>query len=96
MYCPKCHKAMDPELPNCKYCGFLNREYDYNKDRTIKVDYKSPGLNFLSLLIPIIGLILYFSNRLENPKKSKSIISYTIFGIIVYILIYLLFVFVIK
>ena len=31
MYCPKCHKAMDPELPNCKYCGFLNREYDYNK-----------------------------------------------------------------
>lgn len=87
---------MDPELPKCKYCGFLNKEYDYNKDRTIKVDYKSTGLNIISFLIPLIGIILYFSNKSESPKKAKSIINYTIGGIAVYIILYLLFVFVIK
>lgn len=96
MYCPKCHKAMDPELPNCKYCGFLNKEYDYSKDRTIKVDYKNPIFNILSLFIPVVGLILYFSNKNSNPNMSKSIIHYTIGGIVIYLIMYLLFFVVIK
>lgn len=90
MYCPKCHNAMDPELPKCKYCGFLNKQYDYNKDRTINVDYKHTGLNILSLLIPVLGLIIYLANKDSSPKKAKSVINYTISGTIIYILIFIL------
>lgn len=96
MYCPKCHNAMDPELPKCKYCGFLNKQYDYNKDRTINVDYKNMGLNILSLLIPVIGLIIYLANKDSSPKKSKSVINYTIAGTVIYILMFILIKFVIK
>ena len=56
MYCPKCHKAIDPELPKCMYCGYLNKEYDYGKDRTVDVDYKSTPLNIVSFFIPFAGL----------------------------------------
>lgn len=86
MYCPKCHKAMDPELPKCMYCGYLNKEYDYGKDRTVAVDYKSTPLNIVSFFIPFVGLAVFFIDKDNKPKKSKSALYYAVVGFIIYVL----------
>ena len=96
MYCPKCHKAMDPELPKCTYCGYLNREYDYNKDRSYDVDYPNIGLSIFGMIIPIIGIIMFLGNRNDKPKMASSILKYSIFGIVLYLAIFILVKYVFK
>ena len=96
MYCPKCHNAMDPELPKCQYCGYLNREYDYNKDRIYDVDYPNMGLNIFSMLVPTIGIMLFLVNNNKKPKMAKSILKYSIFGFILYVVMFVFIKFVFK
>ena len=90
MFCPKCHRAMDPELNKCMYCGYLNREYDYNKDRSFDVDYPNMGLNILGMFIPVIGFIMFITNKNNKPKMAGSILKYSIFGTVVCTIIYIL------
>lgn len=96
MYCPKCHRALDPELPKCQYCGYLNREYDYNKNRSYDVDYPNMVLNILGILIPVIGFIIFFTNKSNKPKMSGSILKYSILGTIVYLVAFVLIKFVFR
>lgn len=45
-------------------------------------DDQSMGLNILSFLLPIVGLILYFCNNNRYPKKAKGCLVYAACGFI--------------
>ena len=46
-------------------------------------DKLSRGLQVLSFIIPIIGIIIYFSNKRSNPKKEKSALNAGLLGIFI-------------
>ena len=50
-------------------------EQDQNQN-----DQLSTGLKILSFCIPLAGIILYFMNKSESPKKAKSACYAALFG----------------
>ena len=45
-------------------------------------DDQSMGLNILSFLLPLVGIILYFCNNSKYPKKAKGCLVYAAGGFI--------------
>lgn len=43
----------------------------------------SMGLNILSFLIPLVGLILFFVKKGAEPNSAKSYLTYAISGFVV-------------
>lgn len=48
-----------------------------------EVDTQSGGLCFLSLLIPLVGIIYYFVNKKKMPKRASACLKFSIIGIVV-------------
>ncbi len=67
----------------CVNCGVATSEDGLNPD-----DKPSIGLNILSFLIPLVGLILYFAIKKQTPNKAQSLIKWTIASIIIYVVFY--------
>jgi|GEM_PF-3956107 len=44
-------------------------------------DRQSSLLNFLSFLLPLVGLILFFMQKNENPRRARSILFWTCLGL---------------
>ena len=43
-------------------------------------DEKSVGMNILSVLLPIVGYIVYFVWRKETPIRAKSVLTSALIG----------------
>ena len=56
--------------------------------KNFKVRFKEGLCVILSLMIPLLGLILYFIKRKENKVLANSILACTIIGIVFNIVIY--------
>ena len=52
-------------------------------------DQNSTGLNVLSFLIPLIGLILYLVYQKEQPVKAAGIGKWALIGFVVDVIILL-------
>lgn len=83
MFCKNCGKEIDDKAVVCIHCGVATNEGELNPE-----DRPSIGLNILAFLIPLVGLILYFSMKGSTPKKASSIIKWTIASIIIYVVFY--------
>ncbi len=83
MFCKNCGKEIDDKAAICIHCGVATNEGEMNPE-----DQPSIGLNILSFLIPIVGLILYFTMKNSTPKKASAIIKWTIASIIIYVVFY--------
>ena len=90
-FCPSCGspniEQIDEDEYQCPYCGktFNNHNtvapqqtqqaYMYNGNVTDD-DVPTTGLNVLSFLIPLAGLVLYLVNRSEKPNCAKSYLKW--------------------
>lgn len=83
MFCKNCGKEVDDKAVVCVNCGVATSEDGLNPD-----DKPSIGLNILSFLIPLVGLVLYFAIKKQTPNKAQSLIKWTIASIIIYVVFY--------
>lgn len=73
-YCPYCGTEINPNQDICLNCGKLIN----NNPQTIEVktDVGSSGTKIIcvivSLLFPIVGAILYYVFRRDNPSLAKT------------------------
>lgn len=76
MYCENCGAEIAKEAYVCPKCGVK-----VNKDESNVEDKPNMALNIVSLLLlPILGVILYFVWRKETPIRAKSILTYALIG----------------
>lgn len=67
-YCATCGAELQDNAVVCPKCGCMTADFK----QTILEDKSSIGLNVLSFLIPLIGLILYLVYIDEQPIKAKA------------------------
>lgn len=60
-YCNNCGKEVSDNAVVCPFCGCAVAS------KNVEVDKPSTGLNILSFLIPLVGLILYLSWQNSTP-----------------------------
>lgn len=77
MYCQNCGAEIAKEAYVCPKCGVRT----YNEQTTNVEDKPNMALNIISLLLlPILGIILYFVWKKDTPIKAKSILTYALIG----------------
>ena len=73
-YCNNCGKEVDDNAVICPSCGCAVAS------KNVEVDKPSTGLNILSFLIPLVGLILYLSWQNSTPIKAKAVGKWALIG----------------
>ena len=97
MYCIKCGTKQEEGEKFCPKCGtpFIvesesksetNLKQEANND--FKVRFKKGLYVAFSLIVPLLGLILYFIKRKKDKKLAKSILICTIIGAAFNVVIY--------
>ena len=92
IYCSKCGAPNSESAQFCEKCGRrLGTSVNdvHHQSGNNNEDEPSVGYNILGFIIPIIGLILYFSWKDKTPNKAKNILTWSAisFGIgLVYVL----------
>lgn len=77
MYCENCGAEIAKEAYVCPKCGVKTN----NTQSTTVEDKPNMALNIVSLLLlPILGIILYFVWRKDTPVRAKSILIYALIG----------------
>lgn len=96
MYCPKCGVLNSEDAKFCKDCGnplsslSIKNTTHYEEHKSLENQTnESVGAAYivLSLLIPLIGFILYFSWKKEQPQKANSLLPWAFVGIVVNIIL---------
>jgi uncharacterized membrane protein YvbJ len=99
MYCSKCGTKNEEFARFCKNCGALlspeqetyiennpvNKEGNHSK--TPKEDSPNVILIVLSLIIPLIGFILYFVWKKDTPKRANTILISSLIGAVINLII---------
>lgn len=75
MYCTNCGKELNPNADICLNCGAYVK-----KANTNIVDSNSTGLNILSFLWPLVGLILYLCYKDKAPIRAKGCGKWALIG----------------
>lgn len=79
-YCKCCGEMISKESKFCVHCGQPLHENEREADWILKI---------LCFLIPPLGLLIYLLNIGEHPKLSNQSLMFSIFGLFVFITIYL-------
>lgn len=97
MFCPNCGERVDGNnnmYGNAGYSqqGYAQQPYAqqnysqqtyYNAQPAAVDDKNSTGLNIISFLIPLVGLILYLVNNDKKPVMAKGCGKWALIGFIV-------------
>lgn len=73
-YCNNCGKEVLDNAIVCPFCGCAVAS------KNVEVDKPSTGLNILSFLIPLVGLIMYLSWQNSTPIKAKAVGKWALIG----------------
>jgi hypothetical protein len=76
MYCQNCGNKINDNEDICLNCGVMVRK----NNSYIDEDKPNIGLNILSFLIPLVGLILFVVFNNESPVKAKSCGKFALIG----------------
>lgn len=87
MYCPNCGNQNNINSEVCLYCGTALGKTNGPENNN---DKSSAGLNLLSFFIPLIGLILYFVLKNEQPIKAKNCGKSSIIGVVATVILYII------
>ncbi len=79
MYCTNCGKEINPNADVCVNCGAAVKKVNASDVN----DSNSTGLNILSFLWPLVGLILYLSYKDKAPLRAKGCGKWALIGVIV-------------
>lgn len=84
MYCTNCGKKIDPNADICVNCGAYVKNLNSNNSD----DSSNTGLNIISFLWPLIGLILYLSYKDKSPNRAKCCGKWALIGFIASMVIF--------
>ena len=84
-YCQHCGQEVRENAVVCVHCGCAIGSA--NQTVKNKEDKNSVGLNILSFLIPIVGLILYCINVNDKPIMAKGIGTWALIGFVINLII---------
>lgn len=87
MYCTNCGEKHEPGQQVCLKCGKLLEEANTTSSEE---DKNSVGLNIVSFLIPLVGLILWATMNKKTPTKAKNIGISALIGWIFWIFVQLI------
>ena len=80
-YCTHCGKELVDEAVVCPGCGCGAGTISKVKvAANAATDVPNVGLNIISFLLPIVGLVLYILEHERAPKKAKSLGVWAAFG----------------
>lgn len=80
IYCSKCGAPNADSAQFCEKCGNrLNGSVEEAPQQVSgqKSDQPNIGYNILGFIIPLVGVILYFSWKDKMPHKAKSILTWS-------------------
>ena len=80
MYCSKCGTEITNQEHYCPKCGTGLHSTYHNQEN----DGNSTGMNILSFLIPLVGLILYLVWQGTYPVKAKGCGKWALISIVTY------------
>lgn len=87
IFCTNCGKESDVNASFCAFCGYsINSKGSKTTQTNVATaaeDIESVGINILSFLIPIVGLILFIVWKDATPTRAKSAGKWAIIGAIV-------------
>lgn len=87
VHCRECGEMIAESAPTCPKCGARqNTGYEITPEVEIDKD-PNTGLNIVSFLWPLIGLILYIAYNDNSPRRAKACGKWAIVGVIVEIAI---------
>ena len=76
-YCSHCGAQIEDQAVVCVKCGCAVAPH------TTEPDVPSTGLNIISFLFPVIGLILYLVYHEKSPTKAKSVGKWALISFII-------------
>ena len=71
----------------CPHCGCPTENYKGIQER----DVPSTGLNILSFLIPLAGLVIYLIDRDRMPQRAQAAGRWALIGMVVSVVLVLLY-----
>lgn len=88
MKCTNCGAEVMDGLQNCPYCGASQvlgsqngaNQQQYGYDQNENTEDASWIIKIVCLLIPIVGVILYFVWKTNTPVKAKSCLIFAGIG----------------
>lgn len=83
MYCTNCGNEINDNTLICSNCGT-----EVNNHNLVDNENTIGALGILCFIIPILGLILYYSWKSEKPKKAKKAVKSAIWGFVASIVIF--------
>ncbi len=86
--CPHCGALVSPQDPICPSCG---RKINIKK----KSVYKGKSyflIRLVSFCVPILGFIVFMQQKHSDPLGSKIALKWTLFGMLMYALVGVLFI----
>lgn len=87
MYCQHCGQEVREDAVVCIHCGCsVNTANQSPKEE----DKKDKLLAEVSFLIPIVGLIIYCSDKDEKPIRAKYCGRFALYGFIFTLVLFLL------
>lgn len=101
--CPQCGsqnvEQIDVNKYQCPYCGNTFMSFANQQPCAAPNQFASsnpddnPGcwMNGLCFLVPIVGLVLYFTNKSSKPKCAKSYLIWGIVGFVVDVILNIIF-----
>lgn len=88
MFCKNCGKEIDDKAVVCVNCGVPVSSYPATKPAPVnEEDRSNAGINFLSFLIPVVGIILYFVQRDEKPKEARGALRWALISLVAEVVI---------
>ncbi len=72
MYCPKCGQQISNRDTFCPHCGTATRSINQTP---VSDDRPNFGLAILGFILPLVGLIIYFIDKNEHPRRAKSAVK---------------------
>lgn len=70
MFCPKCGQEINNDAVICVHCGCATQNVPMQPE--VSEEPAGCGLQILSFLFPIIGIVLYVVNKDKKPVSAKS------------------------
>lgn len=80
--CKFCGATLPDNATICPQCGAPHEPVSSNII-SAEDDRPSVGLNILSFLVPIVGIILYFATKGQYPIKAKANLKWAIISIVI-------------
>lgn len=77
--CPTCGKMSEDYVSVCDQCGTALPQ--------LVADLQSGGLNFLSFICPVAGLIMFLSMKAHRPNRARGCGKWALIGAIVSVVI---------